>query len=246
MEVHKHSQHVTHKKKWNEYLLEFLMLFLAVFLGFFAENIRETNAEHEHEKQYAKLLLSDLRADSAYFVTRNKLMADRLQKHKQFYDLLTSSSRPTDKQLINSFLPLFYTSDLNLTPATYSEMKTSGSLRYIRNQKLIKNLQEYYEILIPRVKQSLDLNNRYYENVIYPFFRQHIRIQDIDDENDSVNVVNPVVMNRTQQTDQELLNIVENYGDDLRYTQTKQTSLLIKKDIELIKLVKEEYDLHDE
>ncbi len=33
MEVH-HPHHVTHKKKWTEYLLEFFMLFLAVFLGF--------------------------------------------------------------------------------------------------------------------------------------------------------------------------------------------------------------------
>jgi len=31
MEVHKHPHHVTHKKKWGEYLLEFFMLFLAVF-----------------------------------------------------------------------------------------------------------------------------------------------------------------------------------------------------------------------
>ncbi len=33
MEVHKHPHHVTHKKKWGEYLLEFFMLFFAVFLG---------------------------------------------------------------------------------------------------------------------------------------------------------------------------------------------------------------------
>ena len=41
MEVHKHPHHVTHKKKWEEYILEFAMLFLAVFLGFIAENQRE-------------------------------------------------------------------------------------------------------------------------------------------------------------------------------------------------------------
>ncbi len=33
MEVHKHPHHVTHKKKWGEYLLEFIMLFLAVWMG---------------------------------------------------------------------------------------------------------------------------------------------------------------------------------------------------------------------
>jgi len=33
MEVQKHPHHVTHKKKWGEYLLEFFMLFLAVLPG---------------------------------------------------------------------------------------------------------------------------------------------------------------------------------------------------------------------
>jgi len=33
MEVHKHSHHVTHKKKWTEYLLEFFMLFVYWFFG---------------------------------------------------------------------------------------------------------------------------------------------------------------------------------------------------------------------
>lgn len=50
MEVHKHPHHVTHKKKWGEYLLEFIMLFLAVFLDFSAENLRERMAEHNIEK----------------------------------------------------------------------------------------------------------------------------------------------------------------------------------------------------
>ena len=39
MEVHKHPHHVTHKKKWGEYLLEFFMLFLAVFFGFLRKAI---------------------------------------------------------------------------------------------------------------------------------------------------------------------------------------------------------------
>ena len=63
MEVHKHPHHVTHKKKWGEYLLEFLMLFLAVFLGFVAENIRETSVEHDREKEYMITMLEDLKAD---------------------------------------------------------------------------------------------------------------------------------------------------------------------------------------
>ena len=65
MEVHKHPHHVTHKKKWGEYLLEFFMLFLAVFLGFLAENYRESLVNKEKEKHYMENLVGDLRADTA-------------------------------------------------------------------------------------------------------------------------------------------------------------------------------------
>ena len=64
MEVHKHPHHVTHKKKWGEYLLEFFMLFLAVFLGFVAENIREHIVEKERSKQYITSLFEDLKVDT--------------------------------------------------------------------------------------------------------------------------------------------------------------------------------------
>src|SRR5450759_535969 len=64
MEVHKHPHHVTHKKKWGEYLLEFFMIFLAVFLGFVAENIREHIVENDRAKEYAISLVQDLQNDT--------------------------------------------------------------------------------------------------------------------------------------------------------------------------------------
>src|SRR6478609_5091078 len=64
MEVHKHPHHVTHKKKWGEYLLEFIMLFLAVFLGFLAENLREGIVEKNIEKEYIHSLVEDLKSDT--------------------------------------------------------------------------------------------------------------------------------------------------------------------------------------
>lgn len=65
MEVHKHPHHLTHKKKWGEYLLEFLMLFLAVFLGFLAENFREHQVEKNRGKQYIESFYEDLKTDTA-------------------------------------------------------------------------------------------------------------------------------------------------------------------------------------
>src|SRR6202049_2747859 len=74
MEVHKHPHHVTHKKKWGEYLLEFFMLFLAVTLGFIAENMRENAIEHEHAKKYDNLLIEDLTTDTVQLNTAAHVM----------------------------------------------------------------------------------------------------------------------------------------------------------------------------
>ena len=63
MEVHAHAH--TPGKKWTHYFWEFFMLFLAVFCGFLAENEREHLVEHKQEKQYMKLMLEDVKTDTA-------------------------------------------------------------------------------------------------------------------------------------------------------------------------------------
>src|SRR5689334_20169537 len=65
MEVHKHPHHITHKKKWGEFLLEFLMIFFAVFCGFLAENLREHLVEKERGMQYIESFYEDLKTDTA-------------------------------------------------------------------------------------------------------------------------------------------------------------------------------------
>ena len=243
MEVHHHAHSSHEKKTWKEYFWEFLMLFLAVFCGFLAEYQLEHVIEQSREKQYAKLLLVDLRADSAFFIKRNLEVESRMQKHKAFYNLMTSSVIPTDKQIINSFLPLFYTYPMSFTQGTYNQMKSSGSLRYVQNQNLINELQKYYEVQIPRTNISVNLGLEYYQTILYPYFLNHFRIQDIDDTGDSVIVANPVIINRTNQTNQELLNLMQNYGSDQKNFHNRNTIPLIGKNKELINIINENYGL---
>ena len=79
MEVHKHPHHVTHKKKWGEYLLEFIMLFLAVFLGFLAENFREHQVEKERGNQYIESFYEDLKADTASISLNTTFDEEKIQ-----------------------------------------------------------------------------------------------------------------------------------------------------------------------
>jgi len=66
IETHAHHLHKTPGHGWKHYFFEFLMLFLAVTLGFLAENQREHYVERQREKQFAQLLLADLKKDAQW------------------------------------------------------------------------------------------------------------------------------------------------------------------------------------
>src|SRR5262245_26173019 len=123
MEVHKHPHHVTHKKKWGEYLLEFFMLFLAVFLGFIAENTREHIVEHQREKKFASRLLSDLRQDSVFFESSIKLLEGRQKAYGRFLDIMTNPAGATDSAVNRGFVGILLLTGTgnDFTTATYNQ-----------------------------------------------------------------------------------------------------------------------------
>lgn len=134
MEVHKHPHHVTHTKKWFEYILEFTMLFLAVFLGFVAENIRESRVEKHHEHQYIKELIQDLTTDTTLL---NKQIKRNLIKQSMCDSLLIMRNA----DLVNSEnikkVYTYFGKGLGyyiFTPsdATITQLKNGGALRLIK------------------------------------------------------------------------------------------------------------------
>jgi hypothetical protein len=84
---------------------------------------------------------------------------------------------------------------------------------------------------------------RYYYEIINPFILKHFRVQDIDFFSDTVKTNAPVIMNRTDQVDQELLNIIEGYAGSHGVIQERLTIPAVKKLNELIGLLRKEYHL---
>jgi hypothetical protein len=144
MEVHNHPHHLTHKKKWGEYLLEFLMLFLAVFLGFVAENVREHIVEHNRSEEYAISLVQDLQNDTTAINVQ--------KKSGQIFVEITDSMLSLSKKLLEgrnaagfSFYTrfMYWTVPLSWNRVTFQQIKNSGSLRYFKNYKLLERLMKY-------------------------------------------------------------------------------------------------------
>src|SRR5665213_896527 len=146
MEVH-HPHHVTHKKKWGEYLLEFLMLFLAVFLGFVAENIRETQVEKEREMQYIESLVADLKSDQVIITQHLQSVQSSLIMMDSMINVLNTPS-----QLDSNTGKLYYwarlsprLNPLSTSSRTFDQLKNSGNFRLIRNMKTSNMIMGYYE-----------------------------------------------------------------------------------------------------
>jgi hypothetical protein len=242
MEVHKHPHHVTHKKKWGEYLLEFLMLFLAVFLGFIAENQREHIVEHQREKKFASRLLSDLRQDSLFFETRIQLLEKRQQAHEQFLKIMTNPAGGTDSAVNRGFVRILLLTETSndFTTATYNQMKTSGSLRYIDNDNLTTSLQHYYDVLLAKTSRDAEEADKFFTDYIISYMTKHFRFQDFKPSDGSS--LHIKLLNRSAESDQELINIMGVWAANC----DRQLDLLRpaqKQMLELIKLIKKEYHL---
>jgi hypothetical protein len=154
MEVHKHPHHVTHKKKWREYLLEFFMLFLAVFLGFVAENIRENIVEKEKGKQYIESFYHDLVTDTGTFakiIENDNVKLDALKDIFNCYNTINKNWQST-----SCLLSIAKNSRTNLSVSfsdgTLNQLKNAGGFRLlpleekdsiIRYDNQVREYQDY-------------------------------------------------------------------------------------------------------
>src|SRR5689334_22421719 len=182
MEAH-HPHHITHKKKWGEYLLEFFMLFLAIFLGFIAENIRETNVEHGREKQYARELYSEFYADSIAFSKKLTARFDKERDCDYIYSFLRDSSL-TDlpKRFYPAYTTVFYLiNSYTFEPkdGVLSQLKSSGSLRFFKEPELQKLFGDI-SVAINNVRYRNEQEYQFFANPIKLFILQHYDFKWVD------------------------------------------------------------------
>jgi hypothetical protein len=175
MEVHHHAH--TPRKKWTHYLWEFLMLFLAVFCGFLAENQREHYIENIRAREYAHSLLIDIINDT---IELNNTIT-MYQKNIRLLDTLLQIRRSKKIKEIPDNLFYYYgnpalnSGRISFNETTLQQVKSSGNLRYFRNQKLKEKIGEYDNLTNTyRLRQEIEL--------IYAQQLMEFRLNLFDDE----------------------------------------------------------------
>lgn len=144
MEVHKHPHHVTHKKKWGEYLLEFFMLFFAVFLGFLAEYQLEHKIERDRAKQYIFSIYEDLKVDNSQLQI---LIPQFKEKDKRLDTMLMKIRTVSPTNGANGIYKYVHEvanyPDFIYTDRTIQQLKNSGGMRLITNSETNNKIIEY-------------------------------------------------------------------------------------------------------
>jgi hypothetical protein len=222
MEIHHHAH--SPRTKFFHYVYEFFMFFLAVTASFCVENVREHYVEQQRAKQFASLLVADLKKD-VLFYERSTKMLSRMQSNYDsletaFLKLLPLSEEGNVSRLVH----LSYLYDLRVNTATYAQMKSSGSLRYFEDPRLLSKLQEYYEIEVPRAAKWSEKSAGFFNEYLNSSFVGHTS----------------EVPGKT--IDQHQVNIIDNYQTFLGVVAQKLYTPAHNEARELIRLIENEYD----
>ena len=132
------------------------MLFLAVFCGFLAEYQLEHTIENAREKQYMKLMIADLKADTAEM--NNVLNVLEVRSANVDSMLLLLTANPNGEAVIRSFqftYPALNNITFSFNDRTITQLKNSGNMRIIRNQKVNDGIINYWN-RIDNVTQALN------------------------------------------------------------------------------------------
>jgi len=242
MEVHAHSH--TPGKKWTHYFWEFFMMFLAVFCGFLAENQREHIVEGNRAKEYAALLLEDLKNDSSYI---NEMAANQLLMLHRADTLLAILSSDqlmnNNGRIVNLFNHVGTLVDFK--PAfevNFEQIKNSGSLRYFKNKKLVSSLSDFDRLLETTAEVYRGYNNYILQNM-QPFMINNLNTLQFDIFSRTVLVANPDIYNWDKREAVLLankINLKKTYDVFFVNQFLKQCA---EKDLALIAAIKKEYHL---
>ena len=155
MEVHHHPK--VEKKNFKEYLFEFIMIFLAVTMGFIAENIREHFTETKIAHQNLEAYRNDLLHHRSYFKETINDFNKVLPRYDSLVEIFFEQKENLQLPVVSRLMlqgTLNYVVTIN--SPTYTQLISSGSLRFIENNELKASMANYQE----KINSFINYNDR--------------------------------------------------------------------------------------
>jgi hypothetical protein len=245
MEVHHHPDLQHKRKNFRKYFLEFLMIFLAVTMGFFAENIREYFSDSQKEKQYVASLSEDLKKDTAALHYSIRRLARDIKAGDSIISLFAKNQ--LQKQDDNTILRLGITCGLSVdivfNDRTSSQLKSSSSVRLIKNKPVADSILQYWNNLIHERFEAVRIEQRKIGFKTFNWYKDYYSISGNNDSSISNLPVKAIVNSNTLTEFINASSILYNSGST-QYKPFLQLQLDLA--TKMIAMIREEYHLENE
>lgn len=136
------------------------MLFLAISLGFFDENQREPFVEKKSAEVLAQSMVEDLELDRTALQESIRFTKEKDLTIENFLAMLHTPGETWDTTAFYKYMTVVFTTfPFPPTDGTYSQMKSSGTLRYF-NQLLVNKMNAYDNQLKKTVFLGMNFSKR--------------------------------------------------------------------------------------
>lgn len=143
MEVHHHGSH-GEAKGWKSYAKEFFMLFLAVLCGFLAEWRFENMIENHREHEYMVSMVEDLKQDTAQADSLATIHGKSIERIDTLLnELVKEDIAQNGKKVYTLWAKTMGFPDFVQNDRTIQQLKSSGSLRLIRQKNVADQIMQY-------------------------------------------------------------------------------------------------------
>ncbi|MBN09691.1 MAG: hypothetical protein CMC79_04900 [Flavobacteriaceae bacterium] len=166
---------------------EFIMLFLAISLGFFVENYREDLSKNERELEFINSFKNDINKDISELDTiirRRKIREVQIDSIYYIFKNKKFEENSSDLYYYGRYLPR--PSRFFANNSSIDQLKNSGNLTLIKNQKVVDTLLDYNDhyIFIESIREREEyLCRRIFDqlNIIFdPYVFDQMTVYDIE------------------------------------------------------------------
>jgi hypothetical protein len=250
MEVHHHP--TVEKKGFKEYLLEGLMIFLAVTMGFFAEQIREDFAERHLEKEYMKSYINDLKMDTAMLNAGFPKKEGRIRAIDSVFIFFAANplAKSIPGKLFRTIRRTTYDTRFIRSNITMNQLKNAGGMRMVQKKNVADSIS-YLDLLWEKLGiyneayfSNLQNGYSYSEELVnvsslLPFYIQNQTVSIVANIPDTVTIkINTADLNKQLSFMMRQKSFA--YQEIGVYKKLEETT------VELIRLIRKEYDLENE
>lgn len=212
------------------------MLFLAVFCGSMAEYWLEHKIEHDREKQYLHSLVADLKVDTA----KIKISLNSFSFQEPYFDTVNATilniTKGYNPALMTALKNTLGYKDFIATDKTLQQLKYAGNLRLIKNAAITDSIANYDLLLKKFGITSNDAQTQFlkvwedYQSLIYLNYKDSAELKTkyllSNNENDFKKYHNHILFDRI-----------------LRGVYVRRLNELLNANINLLHLIKKEYDI---